>query len=236
MFLHSHPNETKNNNTTIPPEQQQGTSQQLHGENLELLSATAINAERAKQIRSPLKQIFNKTANNTNPIITTSQHKIKAATSTAIEQILYGSSAVQNHLLDPPPRSSGSIQDGGLLGRQLSLPQHTKQSENTLPPVPMSVIQKIKKGEFVNFDNLLPGNLGRPTNTSISLNLDGETLNVSNPQDLQDTHLGKRKGSRYMLLVTYLDTVCPDQHIFFPQLVGTVAALPTIHCHISFTI
>lgn len=170
MFLHFHPNGTKNNNTTTPPEQQQGTSQQLHGENLELLSATAINAEKAKQIRSPPQQIFKNTANNTNPIITTSQLKIKAATSTAIEQILYGSSAVQNHLLDPPPRSSGSIQDAG---RQLSLPQYTKQSENTLPPVPMSVIQKIKKGEFVNFDNLLPENLGWPTNTSISLNLDG---------------------------------------------------------------
>ena len=35
--------------------------------------------------------------------------------------------------------------------------------------------------EFINFDNLLPGNLGRPTNTSISLNLDGETLKVTNP-------------------------------------------------------
>ena len=52
-----------------------------------------------------------------------------------------------------------------------------------LPPIPSSVISRIRRGEFVNFDNLLPQNLGRPTSSAVSLSFDGDTLSLSNPLD-----------------------------------------------------
>ena len=55
----------------------------------------------------------------------------------------------------------------------------TNLSANSLPPIPSNIIQQIRDGKFVNFDHLLPDNLGMPTSAQISLNFDGETLGLA---------------------------------------------------------
>lgn len=58
------------------------------------------------------------------------------------------------------------------------------QNANTLPAIPHSVLEKIRLGEFINFDLLLPNNVpSRSTTTSFTLSLDGSSSSDS-PQIL----------------------------------------------------
>ena len=49
-----------------------------------------------------------------------------------------------------------------------------------LPAVPADVINRIRRGEFVNFDNLLPSNIGKSSSSKITITNDGERLCVAN--------------------------------------------------------
>ena len=77
--------------------------------------------------------------------------------------------------VSPIISSSQKEQDGSLFSDQTPRPSSLR-----LPAVPSSVIQRIRRGEFVNFDHLLPQNLGRSTESQISLSFDGEKLLLSN--------------------------------------------------------
>ena len=48
------------------------------------------------------------------------------------------------------------------------------QSDYQLPAVPAKILKQIKNGEFVDFDLLLPSNIGRPTKSTVSLAFDGD--------------------------------------------------------------
>ena len=61
------------------------------------------------------------------------------------------------------------------LQQQLNSSQSVQaQSDFQLPAVPAKILKQIKNGEFVDFDLLLPSNIGRPTNSTVSLAFDGD--------------------------------------------------------------
>ena len=60
--------------------------------------------------------------------------------------------------------------------------------------VPSTIIQRIQPGEFVNFDSLLPSNVGRASNSIISLKFDGESLSLSNNNDKSTTNILRTKN------------------------------------------
>ena len=60
---------------------------------------------------------------------------------------------------------------------------HSNDANLALPAVPFTIIQRIQRGEFVNFDSLLPSNVGRASNSIISLKFDEESLSLSNNND-----------------------------------------------------
>lgn len=51
--------------------------------------------------------------------------------------------------------------------------QHpTKSSNSILPPISTTILEKIRKGEFVNFDLLLPNNVPSETRNVLTMSLD----------------------------------------------------------------
>ena len=66
-----------------------------------------------------------------------------------------------------PPVVNPNFQDG-------------RQSRTDLPAVQLAVINRIQMGDFINFDSLLPGNIGRPITSSISLNIEGDIIQINN--------------------------------------------------------
>eukprot|EP00111_Clytia_hemisphaerica_P007722 TCONS_00022438-protein len=100
---------------------------------------------------------------------------------------------VQNNVSVPanisPFQQQQDVQDG-----------RTQDLSNLqLPPVPANVINRIRRGEFVNFDSLLPQNVGRSTNTHISLNIDGDSISLASNNDSSST---TKDNSKYKAKVT----------------------------------
>ena len=62
---------------------------------------------------------------------------------------------------------------------------------NTMPAVPHSVLEKIRRGEFIHLDQLLPNNVPSEVSTSYSLSLDSNDTNstprISISNSLQNT-------------------------------------------------
>ena len=71
---------------------------------------------------------------------------------------------------------------------------HLNDENLALPAVPSTIIQRIQRGEFVNFDSLLPSNVGRASNSIISLKFDGESLSLSNNNDQSTTNILRTKN------------------------------------------
>ena len=72
--------------------------------------------------------------------------------------------------------------------RGLQLPEFQNGRHSNVPSlraVPSGVINRIRRGEFVNFDTLLPGNIGRPAASTISFNVDGDNIQISSASDSQ---------------------------------------------------
>ena len=71
--------------------------------------------------------------------------------------------------------------------------QINNQHQSELPAIPSKILKQIKNGEFVDFDTLLPSNIGRPNNSAVSLAFDGDG-NISFHRNESTIHQFSKKA------------------------------------------
>ena len=87
----------------------------------------------------------------------------------------------------------------GLL-RNINRTDPVVQAESNLPPIPAAVIEKIRRGEFVNFDHLLPPSARSVTSMSTLSNLDYNIKVGSNDRSSPSLTLVPKSGNKNKII------------------------------------
>ena len=112
----------------------------------------------------------------------------------------------------PPSATNPSIMAAPL--RDYSFPQQqyqqTNQDNSALPPDPARIIQRIQRGEFINFNSLLPQNIHERDRASLQLTIDGDQLSLS-----RENGEGTKDSTAYKHKVTDIYTWLMAWTLFF---------------------
>jgi len=154
-----------------------------HG-NIDTITTTAptpITSQVSLHIGIPLP-IVSSVPLHSNVLVDTIRSEIASALAGLLPQNTHnGDSLVTSSSSESAVPRHNMVSDATQIFSAISPQQHTvgnATNHSNLPAIPASILEKIRRGEFVNFDSLLPNNVPSESNNLFTMSLDQSNSSV----------------------------------------------------------